>query len=712
MPTVPAYDLPTQELASTQLNTFQAPGVQPMQDISGKQISEMGKATMSLGTQFQKLADEVRDANVKSGDTAFLGRVQDILYNKDSGYMWKKNKDAMDGTPKVYEEFDKAAADVRGTLSDPMEQQAFDMAVNRHKASFSQNVNRHAGEQTFNYRKTESEARAGSYNDAAIAAFGKPEFQTYLNTARSEVENLASMAGLGDEAKKAAIQKSSTYVYSNVVTNLMLNNKYAEARSVLDGAIKDGNMTQEAAIGLNRSLIAGFNKEEGKRIGQNIFSQRGPVGTDASEIITWVIDNNEGHKVVENDAGKGPSKYGINSAAYFGVDAKDLTEKQKEFVRNLTYDQAVDIYKKRYWDDMKIESLPPNMRAMAYDAAVNQGPDWTKKALAQAGNDPVKFLDLREARYRSTAEMPEKGQYLEGWLKRVNGFRAGLNGDTSVSGMLAQTNVIQNDEIRQLAQAEIKHLHAEKKAIEQADYSDNMNKAMDIAYARDGGYQDIPGPIWGKLKFEDQQKLINRPKADNADVVLDLSMHPEKMKKGIIEQYRPMLTESTYQRFFLLANGNDGEGKVIAASVDAQQLEDQLRKTMPELMGTPKEKKEKDAKVQLIATIERMIDAEQRAKGGKVLSQEEKIKIQQQALKPLKVNAINWYGGDDKMDKRFFQVEDPRNIDIPPAIRNKIISRFEKANPKIDPTPANILNAYLSMEDKTDLGPILNEITQ
>ena len=105
-----------------------------------------------------------------------------------------------------------------------------------------------------------------------------------------------------------------------------------------------------------------------------------------------------------------------------------------------------------------------------------------------------------------------------------------------------------------------------------------------------------------------------------------------------------------------------------------------------------------------------MIDAEQRAKGGKPLSQDEKIKIQQMAIKPLKVKAINWYGGDSTMDKRFFQVEDPSNIQIPENARSKILKDFKKGG--ISATPANILNAYLSMEDKTDLGPILNEITQ
>lgn len=415
MPTVPAYDLPTQELASTQLNTFQSPNVQPMQDIAGKQISEMGKATMSLGTQFQKLADEVRDANVKAGDTTFLSKVQDILYNKDSGYMWKKNKDAMENAGKVFEDFDKAAQDVRATMTDPLEQRAFDTAVNRHRASFGQNVNRHAGEQTFNYRKTEAEARAGTYQEAAIGAFGKPEFQTYLKTAQAELTSMADMAGLGEEARKAAMLKLNTNVYGNVVTNLMLQNKYTEAKGVLDDAVSKGLINQDVQQNLTRALKTGYSSEQGRRIADNLSSGKGAIGTDADSIIKWVIGVEGGF--VENDAGKGNTNFGINATANPDVD-----------VKNLTPEKAAQIYKERYWNGIGGDSLPENMRAVAMDTAVNQGVSVANKLLAQANGDPQKMIDLRRAEYaKLIAKNPGKyKQYEASWNARLDALQANL----------------------------------------------------------------------------------------------------------------------------------------------------------------------------------------------------------------------------------------------------------------------------------------------
>lgn len=415
MPTVPAYDLPTQELASTQLNTFQSPNVQPMSDIAGKQISEMGKATMSLGTQFQKLADEVRDANVKAGDTAFLSKVQDILYNKDSGYMWKKNKDAMENAGKVFEDFDKAAQDVRATMTDPLEQQAFDTAVNRHRNSFGQNVNRHAGEQTFNYRKTEAEARATSYADAAIGAYGRPEFNQYLKTAHAEISSIADMAGLGDEARKAAMLKVNTNVYGNVVTNLMLQNKYGEAKTVLDEAVSKGMITTEAQQQLTRTMKTGLASESGRKIADNLGAGKGAIGTDSDSIINWVIKTEGGF--VENDAGKGNTNFGINATANPDID-----------VKNLTSEKAAQIYKERYWNGIGADKLPENMRAIAMDAAVNQGVSTANRLVAEANGDPQKLIDLRRAEYaKLIAKNPGKyKQYEASWNARLDALQANL----------------------------------------------------------------------------------------------------------------------------------------------------------------------------------------------------------------------------------------------------------------------------------------------
>jgi len=58
----------------------------------------------------------------------------------------------------------------------------------------------------------------------------------------------------------------------------------------------------------------------------------------------------------------GETNFGISSRANPDID-----------VANLTKEQAKQIYKQRYWDAINADSLPENVREIAFDTAVNHG---------------------------------------------------------------------------------------------------------------------------------------------------------------------------------------------------------------------------------------------------------------------------------------------------------------------------------------------------
>ena len=150
------------------------------------------------------------------------------------------------------------------------------------------------------------------------------------------------------------------------------------------------------------------------REGRNyqIQQQQQTPGADATTAIRNVIGREGG--MVNNPADRGGlTKYGISQAAYPKLD-----------ITGLTADQAAAIYKRDYWDAIKADELPPAIREMAFDAAVNQGVNWTKTALEQSKGDPAVFLQLREQRYRDiVAANPSQQQFLAGWLNRLAEFR-------------------------------------------------------------------------------------------------------------------------------------------------------------------------------------------------------------------------------------------------------------------------------------------------
>jgi hypothetical protein len=63
------------------------------------------------------------------------------------------------------------------------------------------------------------------------------------------------------------------------------------------------------------------------------------------------------------------------------------------------------------------------------DTAVNMGVDAANQLLTQSGGDPQKYLDLRDARYRSIAALnSDKAKNLPIWLARNEDLRNFIGG--------------------------------------------------------------------------------------------------------------------------------------------------------------------------------------------------------------------------------------------------------------------------------------------
>lgn len=109
----------------------------------------------------------------------------------------------------------------------------------------------------------------------------------------------------------------------------------------------------------------------------------------------------------------GETKYGISKRANPEVD-----------IASLTVDQAKDIYRKKYWEAIDAPSLPPLLREVAFDAAVNQGVGWTKRALSRAKGDFEEFMRLRSHRYAAIIRKdPSQAKFQRGWENRLESFR-------------------------------------------------------------------------------------------------------------------------------------------------------------------------------------------------------------------------------------------------------------------------------------------------
>ena len=92
------------------------------------------------------------------------------------------------------------------------------------------------------------------------------------------------------------------------------------------------------------------------------------------EIIEHVLEHEGGYVNDPTDLG-GETNYGITKRFYPDVD-----------IKNLTKEQAKEIYKRDYWDKNRVDELPEQLRYIFFDMCVNQGRATAVKVLQRAAN--------------------------------------------------------------------------------------------------------------------------------------------------------------------------------------------------------------------------------------------------------------------------------------------------------------------------------------
>lgn len=150
-----------------------------------------------------------------------------------------------------------------------------------------------------------------------------------------------------------------------------------------------------------------------------------------STAVKNLLDNEGGLINHPRDPG-GITKYGISLKAYPALGA--------DGIRNLTVQDAKDIYERDYWNALRCEELPEALRYMVFDCAVNQGPGFAATALQSAVSvradgligdrtiaaaHKVKPIDalkkLSTLRYARYYRHPEWKTFGSGWINRLFG---------------------------------------------------------------------------------------------------------------------------------------------------------------------------------------------------------------------------------------------------------------------------------------------------
>jgi lysozyme family protein len=100
---------------------------------------------------------------------------------------------------------------------------------------------------------------------------------------------------------------------------------------------------------------------------------------DFQDAVRFVLEQEGGGRIVSHpDDPGGLTKYGISLRAH--------PELGPDGIRNLTEEQAIRIYRAKYWIPLKLSRFSPRLSLPLFDAAVNHGPRAAGHILQEALN--------------------------------------------------------------------------------------------------------------------------------------------------------------------------------------------------------------------------------------------------------------------------------------------------------------------------------------
>jgi hypothetical protein len=183
---------------------------------------------------------------------------------------------------------------------------------------------------------------------------------------------------------------------------------------------------------------------------------------------------------------------------------------------------------------------------------------------------------------------------------------------------------IKDDDIRKGVEASLRTQFDQDEQLERQEYGLLIDRMEQFLAAPGNTVANVPPSAWGRLKPQDQAKFLKAQRqTDELNVMEEIARNPGVLTREYLEDNRGRMTRDTYIK--LLGDVN-APGKVIAATVDADQLEATLFANNMMKMADPKSDEDKQASLMFRNSVKTMIDAEQERQ-KRPLSREEKQRV-------------------------------------------------------------------------------------
>ncbi len=250
MPTVPTSFVPqVAPQAPGEIGQFQAPGVQPMENLAGPQVARFGTAMTAAGNAAFRLGsaiqDGIDDATTKQADVMAVRGMQQVA-DRFLGTMGQQSEKEFEA---AMGQLSQAGAAAMDTLQNDTQRSMFSPILARNMAMYQSRMSQHRNGQVRVWNTNEAVARSEVNADNAIFAYaqkdevdanGRPvgmiRYAAYADTAVDEARKAGELMGYApDSAQMQQLeQKVNDRIATGVVQSLVSQGKFAEAQEFLD----------------------------------------------------------------------------------------------------------------------------------------------------------------------------------------------------------------------------------------------------------------------------------------------------------------------------------------------------------------------------------------------------------------------------------------------------------------------------------------------
>lgn len=250
MPTVPTTFVPqVAPQAPGEIGQFQAPGVQPMENLAGPQVARFGQAMTAAGNAAFRLGsaiqDGIDDATTKQADVVAVRGMQQVA-DRFLGTMGQQSEKEFEA---AMGQLSQAGAAAMDTLQNDTQRAMFSPILARNMAMYQSRMSQHRNGQVRVWNTNEAVARSEVNADNAIFAYqqkdevdangrqiGMIRYSAYQQTAIAEAQKAGELMGYAPESAQMEQlkQKVNDRIATGVVQSLVAEGKFAEAQEFLD----------------------------------------------------------------------------------------------------------------------------------------------------------------------------------------------------------------------------------------------------------------------------------------------------------------------------------------------------------------------------------------------------------------------------------------------------------------------------------------------